>query len=56
LQCTASLGQEAKPYLKNNLKAKKAQGMAQVIEDLPNKCRALNLNPSAQNKEKSSLE
>jgi hypothetical protein len=36
-------GKNASPYLKN--KAKTAGGMAQVVEYLPSKCKALNSTP-----------
>jgi DNA-binding transcriptional regulator PaaX len=34
-----------RPYLKNNLKAKRAGGLAQAVECLPSKCKALNSKP-----------
>jgi hypothetical protein len=40
--------QKARSYLKNNLKAKRAQ----VVECLPNKCKALSLNPVPPKKKK----
>jgi hypothetical protein len=41
-----------RPYLKNNLKANKAQGVAPVVEGLPTKHKALSSNPNtAKNKQ-----
>jgi hypothetical protein len=42
----ASLGKNWRAYLKNKLKQKRAEHMAQVTEYLPSKCKALSLNLS----------
>jgi hypothetical protein len=45
-QSTQALGKILRPYLKNNLKAKKAGDVAQVTECLLSKHKALNSNAS----------
>jgi hypothetical protein len=39
-----------RPDLKNKLKAKKTEGMSEVVEHLPSKCEALSSIPSAEKK------
>jgi hypothetical protein len=38
--------EKARQYLKNSLKQKGTGGMAQVVEYLPSKCKALSSNPN----------
>jgi ribosomal protein RSM22 (predicted rRNA methylase) len=41
-----ALAKSLRPYLKNNLKTKKARGITPLVEHLPNKHKALSSNPS----------
>jgi hypothetical protein len=43
---------DVRPYLKNNLKVKRAGGLAQAVENFPNKHKALNSKASTIEKKK----